>query len=432
MLMGCKPWLKSYQVFKDLGVGDPDLYIPMKEFGMFVDELTGEKFSIGADLDRFEKNLKKMATEDTAIEEIVGVIKGMKGKDIVSIGMLRPPELNKGLNKLKMLWEARPIIKYLNKRYSQPMSKFTENVKSESLKSLLNSIFGPNAPTWFVLKLVATMASGNMSFIKNGCQAFITKITDNYKSLGGEIRSKERVTKILTENNKACGIQLANGETIKGDYIVSASDSENTIYNLLEGKYTNADIDNVHKTWKPDESFLLTTFGINQDLNKEHTINLINLKQPINYGDKQITSLIFRIMNYGEFAPKGKSIIQARLTGDWDYWHELNKDKENYKKEKARIADEVLERLNSQYPGIKEKVEMTDVATPCTIQRFTLNYHGSVGGWGATPEHLAKVRYRTLPGVKNFYMAGQWAFAGGVLPTIYSGKHVIDLINHNF
>jgi len=433
MLMGCKPELRSYQVFKDLGVGDSNLYIPMKEFGTFIDEMTGEKFTIGSDLNTLEKNLKKIAPEDTAIiEEIVRVIKDIKGKDTASIGMSLPPELNKGINKLKMLWEARPMIKHMNKRYLQSMEKFTENVKSESLKSLLNGIFGPKAPTLFVLKLVAIMASGHMSFIKNGCQTFISKITDNYKSLGGEIRCKQRVTKILVDDNKALGVQLANGTTVKGDYVVSASDSENTIYNLLEGKYTSPDIEYIHKQWKPEESYMLATYGINQDLNNEHTINMLNLKQPINYGDKQITSFLFRIMNYGDFAPKGKSVIQARFNINWDYWNKLDKDKESYLKEKKRFANEVLERLNSHYPGIKEKVEMTDVSTPCTIQRFTLNKYGSASGWGTTPECLAKKRNRTLPGLKNFYMAGQWAFAGGVLPTIYSGKHVIDLINHNY
>jgi hypothetical protein len=39
---------------------------------------------------------------------------------------------------------------------------------------------------------------------------------------------------------------------------------------------------------------------------------------------------------------------------------------------------------------------------------------------------------KTLPGLQNFYMAGQWSMSvGGVPPSIISGRHVIQLICHS-
>jgi phytoene dehydrogenase-like protein len=36
----------------------------------------------------------------------------------------------------------------------------------------------------------------------------------------------------------------------------------------------------------------------------------------------------------------------------------------------------------------------------------------------------------TLPGLRNFYMAGQWLFpGGGIPPSVQSGKWVIQMIN---
>jgi phytoene dehydrogenase-like protein len=36
---------------------------------------------------------------------------------------------------------------------------------------------------------------------------------------------------------------------------------------------------------------------------------------------------------------------------------------------------------------------------------------------------------RTLPGLKNFYMAGQWVVpGGGVPPCLYSGRHAVQLV----
>ena len=38
---------------------------------------------------------------------------------------------------------------------------------------------------------------------------------------------------------------------------------------------------------------------------------------------------------------------------------------------------------------------------------------------------------KTLPGLDNFYMAGQWvAPGGGVPPVLYSGRQVIQLVCH--
>lgn len=72
---------------------------------------------------------------------------------------------------------------------------------------------------------------------------------------------------------------------------------------------------------------------------------------------------------------------------------------------------------------------MTDVATPYTLWRYTLNYKGSYGGWLISTEAIMTPIKRTLPGLKNFYMAGQWVMGGGSVPgSLYSGRHVAQIL----
>jgi phytoene dehydrogenase-like protein len=72
---------------------------------------------------------------------------------------------------------------------------------------------------------------------------------------------------------------------------------------------------------------------------------------------------------------------------------------------------------------------MWDVATPLTFERYTGNWKGSVIGWDATRKTLFMPMKKTLPGLRNFYMAGQWVQPGGGLPTAaVSGRNVIQLI----
>lgn len=50
---------------------------------------------------------------------------------------------------------------------------------------------------------------------------------------------------------------------------------------------------------------------------------------------------------------------------------------------------------------------MWDMATPVTFHRHTGNWRGSYEGWLPTPEVINLRMSKTLPGLDNFYMAGQ-------------------------
>ena len=74
-------------------------------------------------------------------------------------------------------------------------------------------------------------------------------------------------------------------------------------------------------------------------------------------------------------------------------------------------------------------MEVTDVATPYTTWRYTLNYGGAWGGWLMTPQAIRTTIERTLPGLSDFYMAGQWVMPGGGVPScLYSGRHAVQLL----
>ena len=48
-----------------------------------------------------------------------------------------------------------------------------------------------------------------------------------------------------------------------------------------------------------------------------------------------------------------------------------------------------------------------------------------------TPQMLRVRVEKTLPGLENFYMAGQWVEpGGGIPPAIYSGRQVVQILCH--
>jgi len=89
----------------------------------------------------------------------------------------------------------------------------------------------------------------------------------------------------------------------------------------------------------------------------------------------------------------------------------------------------VITLLDQRFPGLAAQVEMYDVATPMTWEHYTGNWRGSFEGWLITTKTFGMRMSKTLPGLENFYMAGQWVEPGGGLPTaVMSGRNVTQII----
>jgi phytoene dehydrogenase-like protein len=173
------------------------------------------------------------------------------------------------------------------------------------------------------------------------------------------------------------------------------------------------------------------SFGVAREFKEEPWLTMVRLEEPFAVGPQPIGEIILRLFNYSDrFAPPGKTVLQVSFETEWEHWRSLYEgDQEGYRAEKERVAAEVLQRLERHYPGISAQVEMTDIATPYTLWRYTRNYRGAYMGWLPTPELIMTAILRTLPGLEDFYMAGQWVMpGGGVPPCLYSGRHVVQML----
>jgi phytoene dehydrogenase-like protein len=94
-----------------------------------------------------------------------------------------------------------------------------------------------------------------------------------------------------------------------------------------------------------------------------------------------------------------------------------------------------MDQIEERIPGFTSMVEVVDVATPLTYERFTGNWQGSMEGWLITTQSMAKMASgkelmsKTLPGLECFYQVGQWVEPGGGLPpAATSARGVIQAI----
>ena len=206
---------------------------------------------------------------------------------------------------------------------------------------------------------------------------------------------------------------------------------------MLNGKYVDEKLHEYYsghsEKLKVFPSLVFISLGVNRKFDNEPHSLVFPLKKPI-VVDKSINCeyLPVRIFNFDPtLAPEGKTSITVMLgTYNFKFWEDLRKnDKEKYRQEKERITNEVIEALEERFGNIKSNIEVMDVTTPASLIRYTNNWKGSFEGWHPGPGTMMLRIKKTLPGLKNFYMIGQWVEPGGGLPpAIMSGRNVAQII----
>jgi phytoene dehydrogenase-like protein len=265
------------------------------------------------------------------------------------------------------------------------------------------------------------LGTGDASYAIGGSQAIIRLIEQKLVSLGGKVRFGAKVNRILVQNGAAAGVQLASGEIVSADWVISAADGHATIYELLGGKYTSKQIDKFYNEFELFPSYLQVSLGVAMDLAQQPSISTRLLDVPLLVDPiTELPQISFRFFHFDPtFAPEGKTAVTCFLpTFNHDYWVQLHKnDPAGYHAEKQRIAEAVIAILERKVPDIRAAIEVIDVATPATVIRYTGNWKGSMEGWFLPPGSRFRPLPNTLPGLRQFMMVGQWVLPGGGLPS---------------
>ena len=324
-----------------------------------------------------------------------------------------------------------PVIKLFMKYGRKSCDEYFNRLgfKSETLKYFFNSIYGSmDFSAMAFIMMFAWFNQKNAGYLIGGSLPMTQRMTKRYLDLGGKLRTKSKVTKIIVDNNVTKGVILGDSTEIRSDYVVSAADGHSTIFDMLGGKYLDKKITNAYDKWELFTPIVQVSFGINSRIESEVPVETWLIKDQMIGKTKTING--FSFMNYSfdkTMAPDGKSVIVMRFNSPWDLWKDISATE--YKKEKEQIEKDAVLILEKRYPGISDKIEVCDIATPLTDVKYTGVWKGSYEGFLPSSKNIMDNLNLVIPGLKKFYMAGQWLFPGGGLPPAgQSGKWAIQYI----
>jgi len=426
-LMGCQPGNSTYRLYQELGVLKSCELKIRRGFNSIVDEETGRRLVVTSDLDKLAADMKALAPADGKI--IDEFIEGCKALQTLDMGLPKPRELTGLLDNLKFFWKLRGHLKYFG-RYNIPVADFARRIQDPFLRDCISYLFLPEMPVVLLFMFLGQLAAGQLGYVAGGSRKFAQAIADRYRELGGEITYGARVEEILVEGNKAVGVRLANGSGYRAGTVISAADGYSTIFHMLGGRYVDRSTRERYEKWPLFRPIVTVSFGVDGKFPDQPHSQTLLFKEPLHITGFNTSGMLVRIFDYDpSLAPEGKTVVQVVYETDYDYWMNLQQDRSRYESEKEEAAKTVLAKLEPLMPGITSRVEVTDVATPYTYYRYTRNYRGAFEGWLMTPEMIKTSVPKTLPGLANFYMAGQWVEpGGGILPVLCSGRNVVQII----
>lgn len=299
-----------------------------------------------------------------------------------------------------------------------------------SLDGTLGTFLGTRSNNSVFCALHRMSGGGSYSLPGGGMGAVTEAMAAAARAAGAEIRTGARVQRILMDHDRACGVELDNGETLSADAIVSSADPKTTLHGLLGARHLEAGfshkVRNIRARGQVAKLHLaldgLPDFnGLDPSLAGERLVvapSLQYVEHAFNhakYGEhsaQPVMEITLPSVHDDSLAPAGQHILSANVQ-----WAPYNL-KAGWSEAKAAFTDTVIGVLERHAPGIRGRILHTELLTPADLEAE----FGMTGGhWHHAELALdAFMMMRPVPGaaqyrtpVDGLYLCGAGTHPGG-------------------
>jgi len=358
-------------------------------------------------------------------------------KRITALSPMQMPITDiKGVKKEKSAARASGMLKMLpalptyNRLGKVSVSEYVAAFTNPGLQLVLSGVVPKESPASSLLLTLATITSGDGGYPQGGSLGLAERMRQTFVSLGGNLQLNTKVDKVSIRNNKVEGVEV-EGEMIAADAVVVSAETVAALRNLFDTDVPaqEAWLQKLQGAAKPSNCTFIAV-GLRVDLPEAPAFVL---PKPIRYRNFEEVALgMHNYHGYPDHAPEGGTVLTTAFIDDsYDFWKEAQ-ERGVYKEEKQKLADQVVEALESKWPAIRGQVEVVDVSTPLTYERYTSAYHGA---W--MTRHHPGDKIVQYPGevasVPGLYFAGHRLMPPGGMPAaLASGRTAAQLLCRQF
>ena len=418
-LAGTGPGAPLYRMWKELGVIDRCPLRDPESFGS-VRLTDGRTVTVWTDIDRFEAHfLESFPRDARAVRSFARALRACLRFDMPLSGESRAP----GVSALSVL----PVLF----RYGTlTLRRFLEGLADPAAVEAFGNLVhfgGTDVPLLTVLLPLAYAHRKMTGIPRHGWLSFARAMESRLAELGGRILYGAKAERLRVESGAVRGVALEDGREIPADRVLSAADGRFTRSILPGGRRDGAEFDPRRMSDQPVQ----VNLGVAEDWSDfPGPVTWLLPGAPNTAGRPQPRLTVHNRCCDPDSAPEGKAALTAFLESDYGFWKALEPDRPRYEEEKRRCADLVIDTADRYRPGFSKRVEVVDVSTPLTRERYTGNYMGTMQARrpdaGMIRALLRGAPRYDEPGLQGFWRAGQWVEAwGGITTAAQSGRNAV-------
>jgi len=427
-LFGSRPIQGFYSLWKELGLLDSTRFRHIEAFGEYQDA-EGHRFSLFTDPARLEKHVTDMSPEDRSVIH----------RFCTALGRIRsflPTRLGFSLRDLPDVLASLPSLIEVSRWTGQTVGQWSRQLHNPLLRQAIPVIAGADTPMAALLLVMGMMNRDGAALPLGGSLRLSQTIEAHARTLGAGFSYNSTVTKIEYSGGRVTGLHLGDGSFQPVRALVSACDLHHLFRELLSNTIRVPEYESLFENGKLYDPVVQVSLGVRLDPlwqleNRPHNLHL-PVAGGIRVGSRTEDMMMLRHFAYdASMAPEGCTSLIVRFASDFDWWMGLKNDPDAYRAAKAALLEDVISALEVHLPGLRDRIEASDVSTPSSTVRYTGVWRASHQGWLLTGELMKQAMAGrklplSLPGISNLALAGQWTEpGGGIPPAARSGKSAV-------
>ncbi len=254
---------------------------------------------------------------------------------------------------------------------------------------------------------------GTCSF-KGGTDYLLKEMQRLLIAAGVDIALKTRVEKILLQDGQVRSV-VAGGREIECDVVVSNANLKATALELV-------DLDQIHPRFAEkmrqvplSVSVAQVYLGVKRGETIPETADILFSSEEDHYDAAAFRAFPPRSASFSFYYPNsvrpdhdGTEIV-ATVCANYEDWDNLGEAE--YEDRKRQLTDKVIAILAKHIPGIEEKLDHIEAATPKTLERYTGHWQGAsfgtkFAGFAAAAELAKRVPGLVHCGSQGIIMSG--------------------------
>ena len=261
---------------------------------------------------------------------------------------------------------------------------------------------------------------------EGGTDRLIGMMADELQKNGVTICTGAKVDRIVVDNGKVRGVEV-RGRMIQAPAVVSNSGITNTIDNLAGRDAFSDDFLSRFDRVKVNNSSCQVYFGIRRGEGFDDVGDLLFTSTAEEFSSEEMRKMDTKSRTFSVYYPKTRPdrpdyTVVASMNADFEDWAGL--DEETYAREKEAMVERCFVDLERYIPGIRDKVDIIESATPKTFNRYTLHTRGTSFGTKFEGLDISRSIFKEIPGL--FHVGSVGIIMSGWLGAINYGVIVAN------